>query len=62
MRAFPPFAKAADAINQALEDGRRVIAVGTTVTRTLESVGQGGKVEAGQGSTRLLITQDINSR
>lgn len=48
--------KAADAINQALEDGRRVIAVGTTVTRTLESVGQGGKVEAGQGSTRLLIT------
>ena len=34
---------------------RRVIAVGTTVVRTLESAGRGGMVEAGRGDTGLFI-------
>lgn len=50
-------ADAASAINQALEDGRRVIAVGTTVVRTLEHsarLGE-GKVVAGSGETGIFI-------
>ncbi len=44
------------AVNQALADGRRVIAVGTTAVRTLEAAGATGRVVAGEGATRLLIT------
>lgn len=44
-------------INRALDDGRRVVAVGTTTTRTLESiVDPDGRVHAGSGSTSLFIT------
>jgi S-adenosylmethionine:tRNA ribosyltransferase-isomerase len=45
------------AINQALEQSRRVIAVGTTATRTLESVAheQNGRLVAGGGTTGLFI-------
>jgi len=45
------------AINQALEDGRRVIAVGSTTTRTLEAVAlaHDGRIAAGRGSTDLFI-------
>ena len=48
---------AAAAITRALSTGRRVIAVGTTTTRTLESLSltPGGEVEAGGGLTRLFI-------
>jgi S-adenosylmethionine:tRNA ribosyltransferase-isomerase len=48
---------AADTINSALESGRRVIAVGTTTTRTLESVARrhGGRIVAGRGTTDLFI-------
>ncbi|MFB3920824.1 MAG: tRNA preQ1(34) S-adenosylmethionine ribosyltransferase-isomerase QueA [Terriglobia bacterium] len=48
---------AATAINRAREEGRRVIAVGTTSVRALEHVarGQGGKVAPGQGETNLFI-------
>jgi S-adenosylmethionine:tRNA ribosyltransferase-isomerase len=48
---------AADAINRAIAERRRVIAVGTTTTRTLESlpVGPGGGVQAATGSTNLFI-------
>lgn len=43
-------------INRAKEEGRRVIAVGTTVTRTLESAAEkDGKVKPGEGSTNLFI-------
>jgi S-adenosylmethionine:tRNA ribosyltransferase-isomerase len=43
-------------INRAKEEGRRVIAVGTTVTRTLESAAEkDGKVKSGEGSTNLFI-------
>ncbi|HEX7792758.1 MAG TPA: tRNA preQ1(34) S-adenosylmethionine ribosyltransferase-isomerase QueA [Vicinamibacterales bacterium] len=47
----------ADAINRALEQSRRVIAVGTTATRTLESVAheQNGQLVAGGGTTGLFI-------
>ena len=50
-------ASAADAINRAAGEGRRVIAVGTTTTRTLESVARahGGRIVAGAGSTDLFI-------
>jgi len=48
---------AAKAINTAKKDGRRVIAVGTTVVRALETVaGRNGKVTPGRGKTDLVIT------
>jgi S-adenosylmethionine:tRNA ribosyltransferase-isomerase len=47
----------ADAIEGARRAGRRVVAVGTTTTRTLESVAlaNGDRVVAGAGSTSLFI-------
>jgi S-adenosylmethionine:tRNA ribosyltransferase-isomerase len=50
-------APAADAINRARAEGRRVIAVGTTTTRTLEAVARahGGRIVAGQGDTDLFL-------
>lgn len=48
---------AAQKINRTRDEGGRVIAVGTTVVRALESVAdETGKVQAGQGYTRLHIT------
>lgn len=48
---------AALAITEALDEGRRVIAVGTTTTRTLEAVAAShdGRVVAGAGTTDLFI-------
>jgi S-adenosylmethionine:tRNA ribosyltransferase-isomerase len=48
---------AAAAINRARTEGRRVVAVGTTTTRTLESAGlaRRGRVAAGSGPTNLFI-------
>ncbi|MGB9179457.1 MAG: S-adenosylmethionine:tRNA ribosyltransferase-isomerase [Pyrinomonadaceae bacterium] len=44
-------------INSARQNGNRVIAVGTTVVRALESVGdEDGQVNAGHGYTRLHVT------
>lgn len=49
--------EAADRVNRARADGRRVIAVGTTVVRTLETASdEGGRVAPGQGETGLMIT------
>jgi S-adenosylmethionine:tRNA ribosyltransferase-isomerase len=47
----------ANTINLALEEDRRVIAIGTTTTRTLEAVGHehGGRIAAGRGTTGLFI-------
>ena len=47
----------ADAVNRALADGRRVVAVGTTTTRVLESAAAGGRrrIAAGSGATGLYI-------
>ena len=47
--------EAADKINKALSEGRRVIAVGTTSVRTLESAAKDGKVCAGEGNTDIFI-------
>lgn len=52
-----PSATAA-AINAARENGRRVIAIGTTVVRALESAWNGNKVEARKGFTRLMVHPD----
>lgn len=50
-------AAAADAVNRALDDDRRVVAVGTTTTRTLEAAARehGGPLQAGLGATDLFI-------
>jgi len=48
---------AAAAINETRKKGGRVIAVGTTVVRTLETVGShGGDIDSGSGVTGLTIT------
>lgn len=49
-------AAAAAAINRAKAEGRRVVAVGTTTVRTLESAWDGAAVRAGAGETRIFIT------
>jgi S-adenosylmethionine:tRNA ribosyltransferase-isomerase len=50
--------EAAEAIRRARHRGGRVVAVGTTVVRTLESaaIAGGGEVLPGSGSTELFIT------
>jgi S-adenosylmethionine:tRNA ribosyltransferase-isomerase len=46
----------ADAVEEAKRDGRRIIAVGTTSTRALESAAsEDGKLQAGSGRTDLFI-------
>lgn len=47
--------EAADIINAARDEGRRVIAVGTTSTRTLESAAKDGHVIPGSGVTNIFI-------
>jgi S-adenosylmethionine:tRNA ribosyltransferase-isomerase len=48
---------AAAAINRAIDDRRRVVAVGTTTTRTLETLAHtgSGRVTPGRGTTDLFI-------
>ncbi len=46
----------ARAINEAREAGGRIIAVGTTATRVLETVASGPRVSPGTGTTGLFIT------
>lgn len=48
-------AETAAAVNAARREGRRVIAVGTTVVRSLESAWDGHEVRAARGYTRLYI-------
>ncbi|MCL6625987.1 MAG: tRNA preQ1(34) S-adenosylmethionine ribosyltransferase-isomerase QueA [Alicyclobacillus shizuokensis] len=48
-------ASVAEAVNRARAEGRRVIAVGTTALRTLESAGACGTVTAGSGETEIFI-------
>ncbi|MGJ0430541.1 tRNA preQ1(34) S-adenosylmethionine ribosyltransferase-isomerase QueA [Methylobacter sp.] len=45
-----------DAVRQARERGGRVIAIGTTAVRALESASRSGRLEAGFGDTDLFIT------
>jgi S-adenosylmethionine:tRNA ribosyltransferase-isomerase len=51
-----------DAIAQARGAGGRVIAVGTTSLRALESAGGDGELRAGSGETRLFITPGYRFR
>jgi S-adenosylmethionine:tRNA ribosyltransferase-isomerase len=55
---------AANAVERARSEGRRVIAVGTTTTRTLEAVAAAnhGRVVAGAGSTDLFIYPGFDFR
>lgn len=54
---------AADAINAAKQEGRRVIAVGTTALRSLESAADDdGLVRAEQGATDIFITPGYRFR
>jgi S-adenosylmethionine:tRNA ribosyltransferase-isomerase len=52
---FELSAKAADSIRRAHDEGRPIVAVGTTVVRTLETLSGRGPVEAATGVTDLLI-------
>ena len=51
----PP--ETADAVNRALDTGRRVVAVGTTTTRALETAARagGGRLRAGRGLSDLYL-------
>ncbi|WP_371370730.1 tRNA preQ1(34) S-adenosylmethionine ribosyltransferase-isomerase QueA [Sporomusa aerivorans] len=48
-------AATADIVNKTLAAGKRVIAVGTTAVRTLESAGSTGQLEAKSGWTEIFI-------
>ena len=54
---FTVSGEAAAALTRARQDGRRIIAVGTTTARALESLDadEGGRVEPASGETRLFI-------
>lgn len=47
--------EAADAVNKAKAEGRRIIAVGTTAVRTLEAAGTDGQLHAGSSWTNIFI-------
>ncbi len=55
--AYEVSRETAAALTRALAEGRRVVAVGTTTTRTLESlaIGTSGEVLAGRGATDIFI-------
>lgn len=52
---FTLSAATAQSINAAKKEGRRVVAVGTTTVRALETTGKGGYVEPAEGATDLFI-------
>ena len=47
--------EAAEAINKAKAEGRRIVAVGTTAVRTLEAAGERGVIKAGGNWTNIFI-------
>jgi S-adenosylmethionine:tRNA ribosyltransferase-isomerase len=55
----------AQAVNRALREGRRVIAVGTTTVRTLEHcarIAEGGELRAHSGETQMFISPGYEFR
>ncbi len=58
-RVYPEYyrisSEAADRVNTALERGRRVLCVGTTTVRALETSVRDGRVVPGEGKTELYI-------
>jgi S-adenosylmethionine:tRNA ribosyltransferase-isomerase len=63
---FEPYfiaGEARDAINAALDEGRRIVGVGTTVTRTLEDqMARFGRIREGAFETDLFITPGFRYR
>jgi S-adenosylmethionine:tRNA ribosyltransferase-isomerase len=58
-------AKTAEAVNRAVRDGRRIVAVGTTVVRTLETAALeagGGELTAHSGTTEIFISPGFEFR
>ncbi len=58
-------AATADAVNRARSEGRRIVAVGTTVVRTLEAAAQsagGGPLGAHSGETSIFISPGFQFR
>ncbi len=58
-------AEAAEAINRAVREGRRIVAVGTTVVRTLEHCAQqtkGCPLQAHSGETEIFISPGFHFR
>jgi S-adenosylmethionine:tRNA ribosyltransferase-isomerase len=58
-------ASAADAVNRAASGGRRIVAVGTTVVRTLEHCAlqaAGGRIEPHSGTTEIFISPGFEFR
>jgi len=55
-------AEAASRLNEARAAGRRIVAVGTTSVRTLESAIDGGRFTAGGGETSIFITPGYQFR
>ncbi len=53
-------AQTRDQINQAKRSGRRIIAVGTTSLRALESASANGSLVAGNNETKIFITPGYN--
>ncbi|MBV9609846.1 MAG: tRNA preQ1(34) S-adenosylmethionine ribosyltransferase-isomerase QueA [Acidobacteria bacterium] len=54
---------AAEALNRALDSGRRVVAVGTTTVRTLEFAARAGaRIQSGNGEADLFIYPGFESR
>jgi S-adenosylmethionine:tRNA ribosyltransferase-isomerase len=57
--------EAAEAINRARAEGRRIVAVGTTVVRTLEAAAKaarGGPIEPHAGTTEIFISPGFEFR
>lgn len=50
--------ESAEIINRAKKEGRRIVAVGTTTVRTLESSNNGAEVISGDGETDIFIYGD----
>src|SRR6185437_5383449 len=49
-------------VSQALCEGRRIVAVGTTTVRTLEHCAQIGRLDPHSGSTRIFISPGFSFR
>jgi len=58
--SIPPATK--DLVDAAVCEGRPILAVGTTVVRTLETAWTGDGLSAGQGRTRIYITPGFTFR
>jgi len=62
--SFEVTPQAAARLNQALDEKRRIVAVGTTTVRTLEHLAaqHNGRIEQGRGETRLFILPGFEFR